>query len=85
MQSLRHKAFLALMKTTYSKPSVVCQTLHCDELVHHLRVSLGKFTCLQCGQRLAEKHKHTIVPLHKSNYVVVQDLNLLKGINVKQR
>jgi hypothetical protein len=85
VQSLRHKAFLALMKTTYSKPSVVCQTLHCDELVHHLRVSLGKFTCLQCGQRLAEKHKHTIVPLHKSNYVVVQDLNLLKGINVKQR
>lgn len=85
MQVLWHQAFHTHMKTTYSKPSVVCQTQHCDELVHHLRVSLGKFTCLQCGQRLAEKHKHTIVPLHKSNYVVVQDLNLLKGINVKQR
>lgn len=85
MQSLRYETLLALMKTTYSKPSVVCCSRSCNELVQHLRVSLGKFTCLRCGQLEAEKHKHTIVPLHKSNYVVVRDLNLLKGINVKQR
>jgi hypothetical protein len=56
-------------------------------------VSLGKgavqavegwlFTCLACGEEQARAVKHCIVPMHKSNYVVVSDRNLLTGVNQK--
>lgn len=38
-------------------------------------------TCAECGEKLARKTRHTIVPMAKSNYVVVTDLALLKGLN----
>lgn len=38
-------------------------------------------TCAECGERLASKQRHTIVPMAKSNYVVVTDGELLKGLN----
>ena len=43
----------------------------------------GYDTCLDCGEENALQVKHTIVPMHKSNYVVVSDKSLLKGINNK--
>tara|TARA_R110001632_G_scaffold66794_2_gene157143 strand:- start:101 stop:214 length:114 start_codon:yes stop_codon:yes gene_type:complete len=33
---------------------------------------------MSCGEIEAQKVKHTIVPMHKSNYVVVTDKSLLK-------
>lgn len=39
--------------------------------------------CLKCGEAAAKNHKHTIVPLHKSNYIVVTDRNILTGVNNK--
>ena len=39
--------------------------------------------CLSCGEGRAREHKHCIVPMHKSNYVPVTDLEMLKGINSK--
>lgn len=39
--------------------------------------------CLSCGELSARQHKHCIVPMHKSNYVPVTDLEMLKGINSK--
>ena len=39
--------------------------------------------CTTCGDQRARQHKHTIVPLHKSNYVCITDLEMLKGINSK--
>ena len=38
---------------------------------------------MECGESNAKAKKHTIVPMHKSNYVVVTDLEILKGINNK--
>jgi len=47
------------------------------------RLMAGYDTCLNCGEEQALQVKHTIVPMHKSNYVVVSDKSLLKGINNK--
>jgi hypothetical protein len=47
------------------------------------RYQLGYTTCLPCGEREARKHKHTIVPMHKSNYVVISNKQELQGINNK--
>lgn len=45
------------------------------------RWKLGYSTCLPCGEAKAKQTKHTIVPMAKSNYVVVTDRELLKGLN----
>jgi hypothetical protein len=60
-----------------------CTTSDCSNFVPEGRVSLGYSVCKVCGQAASEKVKHTLVPLHKSNYVVVTDRNLLSGINNK--
>lgn len=39
--------------------------------------------CMPCGEMEARKVKHCIVPMHKSNYVVVTDRDLLTGVNQK--
>lgn len=39
--------------------------------------------CKPCGEAAAKNYKHTIVPLHKSNYIVVTDRNILTGVNNK--
>jgi hypothetical protein len=38
-------------------------------------------TCMSCGEREAKTRKHTIVPMPKSNYIVVTDRNLLLNLN----
>jgi hypothetical protein len=38
-------------------------------------------TCLRCGEADARRVRHTVVPMHKSNYVVVSDRELLKCLN----
>ncbi len=58
---------------------IVC----CDEQVSPARFNLGYPTCLKCGQVTAGKRKFTIVPMHKSNYVVISNKRELKGINNK--
>jgi len=40
-----------------------------------------RLTCRPCGDSIAKKRKHTIVPMPKSNYIVVTDMSLLKGLN----
>lgn len=57
----------------------------CGQAYSQERKAAGYATCLQCGELEARKVKHTIVPMHKSNYVVIRDLNLLKGINTKRQ
>ena len=47
------------------------------------RHKAGFDTCLPCGEREARQIKHTIVPMHKSNYVMLTDMDDLKGINNK--
>jgi hypothetical protein len=47
------------------------------------RLLIGYSTCIYCGEIQARKVKHCIVPMHKSNYVLMTNLDDLKGINNK--
>lgn len=53
----------------------------CGDDVDERRVGIGYKTCLWCGEEQARAVKHTIVPMPKSNYIVVTDPSLLKGLN----
>lgn len=53
------------------------------ESVDPRRAKAGYITCLPCGEADARRVKHTIVPMHKSNYVVISDRRDLAGINNK--
>lgn len=57
--------------------------LKCGEEVADARASLGYDTCLPCGEVYARKRRHCIVPMHKSNYVVITNRDDLLGINNK--
>ena len=59
------------------------ECIECGESFQHERKAIGYDTCTQCGDEDARLVKHTIVPMHKSNYVVVSDKADLKGINNK--
>ena len=55
----------------------------CGEPVKSARYALGYKLCLLCGDEAAQKVKHTIVPSHKSNYIVITDMDDLKDLNPK--
>lgn len=59
---------------------LICTTCYAER-VPPARRKLGYMTCLSCGEKAASKVRHTIVNLAKSNYVVVSDPTLLKGLN----
>lgn len=48
------------------------------------RYDLGFLTCLECGEMQARAVNHTIVPMHKSNYIVVRDRKTLRQLNPKR-
>jgi predicted nucleic acid-binding Zn-ribbon protein len=58
---------------------------NCGDIITPLARATIKNTCLPCGEQAAKKVRHTIVPMAKSNYVVVTDLSLLKGLNKYSR
>jgi hypothetical protein len=49
------------------------------------RAKLGYDVCMMCGDAHAKEARlgWTIAPMHKSNYVLITNLEELKGINVK--
>ena len=53
------------------------------ERVPPARARLGYRTCLSCGEKQAQRVKHTIAPMHKSNYMLFTNMDDLKGINNK--
>lgn len=55
----------------------------CKKPVNPARWEIGYTTCHPCGAWIAKKVVHTIVPMHKSNYIVVTNREDLKGINNK--
>jgi ribosomal protein L37AE/L43A len=55
----------------------------CDAPINRHRYELGYTTCKPCGEQQARAKRHTIVPMHKSNYIVVTNREDLKGINNK--
>ena len=57
---------------------LLCQ---CGQDIASARYLLGYRHCLSCGEKLAKQRKHTVVPMPKSNYILVTDMSLLKGLN----
>lgn len=57
----------------------------CQDPIDPRRVALGRRLCLPCGEdeARAERRSWTVVPLHKSNYMLLTDRQDLKGINNK--
>ena len=55
--------------------------VECGGVVAEARWALGYRECLQCGEYRARQRKHTVVPMAKSNYILVTDKRLLLGLN----
>ena len=55
----------------------------CGDFVSPERWAIGKTICLSCGELAAkaERKGWTIVPMPKSNYILVTDPSLLLGLN----
>jgi hypothetical protein len=47
------------------------------------RWALGYKTCMSCGELASRQVVRCVVPMHKSNYVLLTDVSDLKGINNK--
>lgn len=62
-----------------SRMKPICS--RCGETYSAKRANAGYQLCLECGEDDARNRRHTIVPMAKSNYVVVTDRDLLKGLN----
>ena len=60
----------------------LCNVCGIEEVIP-ARYLIGYRTCLKCGEVMAGKRKFTVVPMHKSNYVVISNKKELKGINNK--
>jgi hypothetical protein len=59
--------------------------IHCDDDIDPRRAALGYKLCLFCGEEAAREERRgwTIVPMHKSNYVLLVDRKDLPGIGNK--
>jgi ribosomal protein L37AE/L43A len=63
-----------------------CANPECDVLFDSRRAALGYQTCMQCGDALARKTKHTIVQEYsKGPYQVVTNFATLKQTNPKRQ
>ena len=49
----------------------------CRGEIAQARWALGYTLCMECGDEIARSVTRTVVPMHKSNYVLVTDLSLL--------
>jgi ribosomal protein L37AE/L43A len=50
------------------------------------RLAIGYAVCCPCGDEIAKKvnTKRTVVPMNKSNYMMVTDMTILKQLNPKR-
>lgn len=55
----------------------------CGSPVAQARWALGYKICMPCGEIASKKIKRCVVPMHKSNLVLITDVSDLKGINNK--
>lgn len=56
---------------------------HCGETYSLARKRAGYNLCMPCGEERARQQRHTVVPMNKSNYVLVSDPAMLKQLNPK--
>lgn len=64
-----------------SRMKPICS--RCGEVFGAKRANAGYHLCLWCGEEEARRVRHTIVPMHKSNYMLVTNHDDLIGINNK--
>lgn len=57
---------------------------NCGEQFSNRRLDLGYRTCLPCGDDVARTIRWLAAPINKSNYVLISDINDLKGLNPKR-
>ncbi len=55
----------------------------CGLPIHEGRAALGYVQCRICSEVAGPKPVRTVVPLHKSNYILVTSREDLAGINNK--
>lgn len=57
----------------------------CGATVPQKRVALGYKTCMLCGEEHARQARMgwCVAPMHKSNYMLITDLDDLVGLNNK--
>lgn len=53
----------------------------CHETYNPARAALGIPYCMPCGDKRVKRIKRTVVPLPKSNYILITDLSLLKCLS----
>ena len=63
------------------KQQAICA--ECGEPYSIRRAAMGYKLCLVCGETHARQQRHTIAPMHKSNYVLITNRADLRGINSK--
>ena len=56
---------------------------NCGGVIPPKRAELGYTTCLACGELASRKVVRCIAPMHKSNYMLITNLDDLKGLNNK--
>lgn len=77
-------AFHSWVENETNEESVMShECVECGEAVDARRWALGIYLCMPCGEANAKRRVRCVVPLHKSNYILVTDLEDLKGINNK--
>ena len=68
------------MAENYHLP--ICTHCYAVRVEPH-RARLARPTCMACGEKLAKETKRTVAPMHKSNYMLITNLEDLKGLNNK--
>lgn len=56
----------------------------CGETYPLARYNLGYRTCLECGDAVARTVRYLSAPINKSNYMLITNLDDLKGLNPKR-
>ena len=77
----RMSEYFQAKKQYRSKQMTKC--ISCKSEVPPRRLELGINTCMSCGEKQAKQRTHCIVPMHKSNYIVVTNRDDLVRINNK--
>ncbi len=57
----------------------------CGEIIETERYEKGYFICLTCGEEKARRKLRTVVPLHKGNYILVENKEDLKNLDPKHK
>lgn len=60
----------------------ICTSCYSVRVEPH-RAKALRPVCMACGDKVANQVRRTIVPMHKSNYMLITNPEDLKGINNK--